>query len=358
MSKKILYIYSASGDGGIITSLSKLIDGLNQEKVTPLVAAIESPASTIHLKSSASFQQIYLNCDKAISLKLIKNIIDTTREKNIDIISAHGYKANFYVVLASLFLKNIKKFTLLHGWVGKTLKLRLYQLIDKLLIRFFDKIIVLTEFQKTKLIKLWVKQEKISIIPNGINADMFFLKVAKYKLSSDKNFTIGTCLRLSPEKNCELLLRAFAMLKNQDIKLIIVGSGSEEKKLKSLSKILGISEKTEFTGYQKDTTPYLAQFDLYISPSNEEGLPNSLIEAMAARIPVIASDILPHTELLDFGKNGLLFSKNNAKELSQAILTMKEQNTEHYVERAFRFIKENYSLTARIDKFEKEYLSA
>jgi glycosyltransferase involved in cell wall biosynthesis len=100
---------------------------------------------------------------------------------------------------------------------------------------------------------------------------------------------IGTVAALRPEKNISRLLRGFATLKAG--RLVIVGDGPERPALEALAATLGVSQRVRFAGHHQDTAPFYAGFDIFALSSDTEQMPLSVLEAMAAGLPVVATDV-------------------------------------------------------------------
>jgi glycosyltransferase involved in cell wall biosynthesis len=138
------------------------------------------------------------------------------------------------------------------------------------------------------------------------------------KLSKRKEIiSVG---RLSAEKGQAGLLQAFATLSNDrpDAALVIVGDGPEGAALRAMAARLGIADRVTFTGRlsEPDTLRRIAAAHVLVLPSFMEGLPIVLMEAMAAGTPVVASRVAGIPELVDDGRNGLLFTPSKWDELA------------------------------------------
>ncbi len=129
--------------------------------------------------------------------------------------------------------------------------------------------------------------------------------------------------RLDPEKDLPTLLRAFAEIvkSKQSSRLIILGKGPEENKLKKIADKLGIRNTVDFVGFQQNPFSWMAKADVFVLSSLYEGLPNTLVEAMACGTPVVSTNCQtgPRETLKD-GRLGRLVQVGNHKELASAIL--------------------------------------
>ncbi len=129
----------------------------------------------------------------------------------------------------------------------------------------------------------------IRYLPNGIDLDRFASPEAGRTGAIP---VIGTVAALRPEKNIARLLEAFALLlKAARARLVIVGDGAERSALDTLAVALGIADHVEFAGHRQDTPGFYARFDVFALSSDTEQMPLSVIEAMAAGLPVVSTDV-------------------------------------------------------------------
>ena len=127
--------------------------------------------------------------------------------------------------------------------------------------------------------------------------------------------------RLSPVKRIDLLLRALALLaeSHRNWSCDILGSGPLEEELRGLVRQLKLDEHVSFLGQQEDVRPFLAAADLFVLPSDKEGLPLALLEAMACGIPPVVTEVGGTGEVVVHGQNGLLVKAGSTDELERAI---------------------------------------
>lgn len=159
------------------------------------------------------------------------------------------------------------------------------------------------------------------VIPNAINP-IFIRK----KFCGEKEKVIVSAGRLVEQKNFSMLINAFAKITNEysNYKLKICGDGPLLKQLQQQVKNLGVDEKVEFLGFVEDMTSLLEKSSLFVLPSDFEGMPNVLMEAMALGVPVISTDCLGGGPrfLIKSGENGLLIPMNDTEALVNAIKKM------------------------------------
>ena len=134
--------------------------------------------------------------------------------------------------------------------------------------------------------------------------------------------TVGTVGRLDPVKNQAHLLDAFASLRPSfpGLRLTFVGDGPERASLEARSKSLGVAGDVTFTGARSDTPDLMRGFDVFVLPSINEGISNTILEAMATGLPVVAGRVGGNPELVLDGVTGRLFGPADPNGLEQALL--------------------------------------
>ena len=156
-----------------------------------------------------------------------------------------------------------------------------------------------------------VQPSRIRQAYNGVDTERF--RPATPLESGDGAIRIGTVGRLDPVKNHAALLRAVRVLLDRRpdldavLRLIIVGDGPQRVVLESLAGELGLLRQVEFTGMRDDTASILRSFDVFVLPSVNEGISNTILEAMASGLPVIAARVGGNPELVLHGETGLLY---------------------------------------------------
>jgi len=211
-----------------------------------------------------------------------------------------------------------------------------------------------------------VPEEKIRVIYNGIdlkNLEFLPKKEAKNKLGiPDDRYIIGCIAKLEKQKGLEYLIEAAHILdvrcKMLDVRWIIIGEGKERPKLEALIKKYNLENRVSLLGYLPDAIDYLKAFDVFVLPSLWEGMPNVLLEAMAAEIPIVATDVGGVSEIIENKTQGLIIEPKNASELSTAIKTLVE-NKEMATKMVLAAKKKinNFSLEKMIKNYQNLYSS-
>ena len=204
-----------------------------------------------------------------------------------------------------------------------------YKLWQRWLLRqtmhWADVVVLNSDFVREFAIKEeGVKPEQIRVIPNGVNVEDYKNPIDRLSFCNQLSiltdeFIIGSVGRLTYQKGYDILIKAFASIKRRDIHLVLVGEGEEEISLRRESAILGVDRNVHFLGFRRDVKYLFGAFDIYIQPSRWEGMPNSLIEAMAAGCPIIATDVDGNRELVEDGVHGWLTSAEDPDALANDI---------------------------------------
>ncbi|MFH1698108.1 MAG: glycosyltransferase family 4 protein [Candidatus Omnitrophota bacterium] len=263
-------------------------------------------------------REIDLFNDLAAFIKIF-SLIERERP---DIVHTHTAKAGAIGRLAAIAFKlnnlfspaTLKIIHTFHGHVFDgyfgSLKTGVFILIERLLAIFTDQIITVSESVRNELISLGItKKSKIKVIPLGFELDRFL----NLPLKDSPELNIGIVGRLVPIKNHRLFLDAAKKLicDNPDLNFSfkVIGDGESRVELDKYADLVGIREKVDFLGWQKDLEQVYSELDIVVLTSLNEGTPVSLIEAMASAKAVVATDVGGVADLL--GKEREIFIKSD-----------------------------------------------
>jgi L-malate glycosyltransferase len=159
-----------------------------------------------------------------------------------------------------------------------------------------------------------------TVIYNGIDVSAYTATTIN-RTGPMRLVTVGA---LAPRKGQEYAIQAMGLVhaSGVDARLVLVGSGDDETKLRQIATELGVNDVVAFAGEQPDPRPYLASADVFMLPSRQEGFSNAILEAMAAALPVIATDVGGNAEAIVQGKGGLIVAPENPEELAAAIIKL------------------------------------
>ncbi|MCC7431463.1 glycosyltransferase family 4 protein [bacterium] len=339
---KVIHVITRLDEGGSSAVTLELANGLEQEgfnnkiifgkTLVPQVNFVEFTQKTgiDLLEVPELVREVSVWKDFVAFVKILKIVI---KEKP-KIVHTHTSKAGIIGRLAGFFAKvpvivHTPHGHIFYGYFGK-FRTKFFILLERLLAGVTDKITNLTELEKQDHVNEKIaKPEKFVPIYCGIFLSEFKsckeTKIrAEFGISGD-TFLVGFVGRLVEIKGCDIFLRGAEVFgkKFDDVKFLIVGDGELRQDLENLAKELGIAEKVIFTGTRKDIPQIFHALDVFVLTSRNEGLGRVLIEAMVSGIPIVASKVGGVSEVLENGKNGLLFSSENFNELSENLVKLK-----------------------------------
>ena len=237
-----------------------------------------------------------------------------------------GYTSSLSIFLATLLRKPSVIKLASSGRGGdiqrgrKTLWGKLFLYFSKKAARF----IVVSTTVKQELMSESVDSVKFYQVGNGVNLNGYTQTEAKSQarmaLKIPDKKTIMYTGRLSSEKGVEFLIRSFARVHRRlNCQLLIIADGPEKKNIERVIEQLEVTDAVDIVPAVDDVAPYLRAADLFVLPSQFEGLSNSLLEAMACRLPVISTSVGGSIDIIESGVNGVLIEYNNEERLSQEI---------------------------------------
>lgn len=164
------------------------------------------------------------------------------------------------------------------------------------------------------------------VVPNGVDTSVF--NVTKNSDRKEGDFVVVTASRLVKKNGVADLIRSLEFLPS-DIKLIIIGNGPLEEQLKSLCAEIGVSNRVSFEGFlsQQEINEHFNNADVFCRPSLSEGMGNVFLEAMAAGLPVIATNVGGIPDIVSHGEDGLLVDAENPRAVAESIMLLREDSS-------------------------------
>jgi glycosyltransferase involved in cell wall biosynthesis len=226
-----------------------------------------------------------------------------------------------------------------------------------------DRLIVPSESIRRKVDREGRHDARFSVIPNGVDPSRF-ASAARSDVRRELGLPegaplVGVVARLEPEKGHRHLLAAWPSVveRHPRARLLVVGDGSLARPLKALATRLGIRDSVVFTGRRDDVAAVTAELAVAVLPSVREAQGISILEAMARRVAVVATDVGGIPEVITSGTDGLLVPPEDPVALARAIarLLSDEPLRRRLAEAGYRTVEERYSLDAQIRRVEAVY---
>ncbi len=308
------------GAENVILEISKNSERYGFRSIVGAVKDVRD-ASPVFLDAArgAGLQTVVFENRKMLDLACASSIRAYIKENHVDVIHSHGYKEDFFGILS---LSHVPKIATNHLWKNTTFKLRCYRLLDAFLLRFFDRVVGVSDELVSEMQGLGIKN--VSKIANGIDIDRYVInnkssKVLEQFAIPPDAVVLGMVSSLTPEKNHRIIFECLEKMNNPHLRLLIVGSGKQEGYLRDVVAQKGLDRQVIFAGRQENIAEILSVVNIYLLPSLAEGLPMSLLEAMACGKAVIASKVGENANVIAHQENGLIVRPGDLAELELSI---------------------------------------
>ena len=261
----------------------------------------------------AGFEAIELSADTPRLLRAARELTQLLRDADASLLCCHGYKANLLGWLAARRV-GIPVVSVSRGWTGECFRVRLYEWLDKRVLRRVDRVVCVSQGQAEKVRRAGVSGEKIAVIHNAVRPQRFADPKSDYRQRLLELFCVRPQLivaaagRLSPEKGFDVLIDAAAtvVVEQPEVGFVLFGDGPLRDQLDARIVRLGLTDRFVLAGFKSNLDDYFPHFDLFVQSSHTEGLPNVILEAFAAGVPVVATAVGGTPEIVEEGVNGRL----------------------------------------------------
>jgi glycosyltransferase involved in cell wall biosynthesis len=289
------------------------------------------------------------------------------RRQHIRLVHAYGFYPNVFSVPAARLAGCITIASVRDTGVF-TSQIKLKTLLQRTACHLADRVVANSSAVRNWLVSLGVDQNHIDVIPNGIVVNKQLTGSRDFRVRRElgidpKTPVIAVISRLNPGKGIEYFLKAALIVRGQfpEVRFLIVGGSyydpAYKPSLESLARKLNLADSVLFTGERNDIPQLLQEVNISVLPSLSEGLSNSLLESMAAGLPVIATDVGGNPEIVQEGKTGFLVPARDEKALSDAMLRMLKsaEMREKFGLAGYERVGTHFSLDATVRKTEELY---
>ena len=323
---KILHVITSLGLGGAEKLLLSYLKNLDKKKYSFYVCCLRDKPDDLSFEISEYAQIINLKMKNKFNPAVIFHLLNVIKKIQPEIIHTHLFQPRIYTTFAHLLYRRGVLITHKHSIVNPR-KHHIFMLLEMVTILFNNKVIAISESVKKSLNKYeFIPKSKIFVLTNSIDCKKFNEAFKQRAYPIDKSIVIGTVGRIERVKGIKYLLLAMKIILRQysNARLEIVGDGSELNELKLLAEKLGISNSVIFFGKLAHPIPNYSRMDIFVLPSLLEGFGIVLLEAMAAGIPVIATNVHGIKEVVIDGKSGILIPPKNPEAIAKSVLRIIE----------------------------------
>jgi len=364
---KVLHIIASPVIGGAERLLLELSNKIDRTRITIILGLFFDEAyggSDMWNEASKTGLTVEpIRIKKWYGLMQIIDLIKIIRRHQPDIIHSHGYKTNILGLFLSLVF-HIPIVTTFHGWLQENTQDKIIARFSLTLIRYFDRVIAVSQQIKNGLKELGVSTQRIEVIHN--------IPVASEPVDSQKIHAmrdelgipeyvklIGFIGRLEYVKGCHIFLETASIVlkRHPDVYFLVVGDGTEKENLIKQAARCTLGERIRFTGFRNDVSVMFSLFDLYVLSSLNEGIPLTILEAMSYGVPVVATSVGGVPEVIKDKVNGLLVAPNDPIALANGISESLSNFNESRIraERAKSLIESEYQVNEWSQKISHIY---
>lgn len=332
--------------GGMLTHLELLLKGLGQAGYELTAACPVEELVLQRLRAAGVFRILPLDVGDALrpwfDPLVIGKFARFLQEHPFDILHAHGAKAGLITRLALNWRSRLAYPVIVscHNEILPDSRHPRYRrarwLVEKYLARYTSHFIAVSPGIQDELIRvIGCPPHKVSFIPNGIelpesqNREGEAAVRSAYRAlwgwpADSGSFVVGTACRLTWEKGVDVLLQAagLAVGREPSLRFVIIGDGPMVDELQQAAASQGLGPFVSFLGYQEHARTMFPAFDAFALPSRSEGWPLSVMEAMAAGLPVVAARAGGPAYMIDSGRNGILVSPGDPQKLAEALILL------------------------------------
>ena len=353
---KVIHIIGGGEYGGAEEHILQLITHMPQHKVHVKVITFYDAKFSQTLKEKG-IDVFVLDQYNRFDFRIFSGLKSIFEQERPDIIHTHGVKANFFGRIAAKQSGIGKLITTVHSLLKydypNPIAYFITYLMEKSTRRYVTQFIAVSYAIEKQLKAEGQKEEQISVIHHGIDVDHFYVPESKNDIRQELSipedcFVVGMIARMVKVKGISDFVNAANELlkQNQKFHFVIVGDGPEELSIHKQIQEKGLQDHFTLPGFRTDTERCLSGFDCFVSSSISEGLGLSVLEAMAAQIPVVATGVGGVLDFLKDHENGLVVPVHSPTAIANAVMQLKEDQLlrEKLMKQARRDVEEKFSI--------------
>lgn len=359
---RVLHVVVSMETGGLENGIVNLVNRHDTTQFKVDILCLTARGELVDRITSTATEVFFDHATTGVpdSVRIIRQHLQSHR---YDIVHSHG----FGTMLASyLALLGDRRTRLINGEHGVIYADKLWQ---RLLQRFlFNRVAInlsVSAILGNHIADTFgVRRDRFLPIINGVDTGRFCPNPAtrarlRQELGLEHAFVVGSVGRLVPVKDYGTLIRAFAQLAahHAHCRLVLVGGGPEESSLRALAQELGVGAQVLFTGRRSDVADLMNVFDVFALSSLTEGLSNTILEAMATGLPVVATRVGGNPEIVLEGRNGHMVATSDANAMAAILADLVVQPVElqRLSQGALEFTGSQCSLQNMVDNYEQSY---
>jgi glycosyltransferase involved in cell wall biosynthesis len=354
---RILQLLATGGSGGAQESYTGLLLRLDRSKYEVRGLSLSAGSAVQRLRALGLPVEVLEQADNDLA---VRELARWLRREEIDLVHSHMYRAEVLgtraavaagvpVIVATVHSSRVRPSSDVETLAALTPSM--------------DRLIVPSESIRRKVVAEGRDAARFAIIPNGVDLSRFATPTvcafrAEFAVPSSAPL-LGVVARLEPEKGHRFLIEAMPSVLRAapETRLAVVGDGSESASLRALAHSLGVADRVLFTGRRDDVSALTGDLTVAVLPSLREAQGISILEAMARRVPVVATAVGGIPEVITSGTDGLLVPPGDAAALADAIVRLLSDSAlrDRIGAAGYRTVVERYSIDAQVKRTEVVY---
>jgi glycosyltransferase involved in cell wall biosynthesis len=369
MEMKVLHLIDSGGFYGAENVVLNLTLGLRELGAESVIGCFRYRGNGLPQvgveAESMGLDCAYFTLRNKIDVTCVRSIASYCKSNKVTVLHSHGYKPSLVCLIMKLLYGTPYVITC-HLWYLRTFRLKMYTALERISMRFADRVIGVSREIASDLERAGIPKRKLEVIENGIDVDRFSqfelepkdAEEVRKDLGLDRDsFIIGSLGRLTEQKDYQTLIRAAAeaLKDNVALEFIVAGEGELKSALISECRDLGIENRFHFLGFRSDKEKILKLMSVFVLSSLDEGLPMAMLEAMAAGLPIVTTPVGGIPKVIKPGENGLFIDPGNVEQLKKNLLVLAGNSAtrEKLGRRGLETVKGEYS----IEEMARKYLA-
>jgi len=355
---RVLYLITELETGGAQAALAGVALNLDRRRFQPQAACLYGAGATAQRLRAGAVPVTDLNMRGKANVDAVARLWQLLRRERPLILHAFLFHANLLARTVGR-LAGVPIVITSERTMGMESRAR--YVVNRLTAPLADRVIAVAPSVRDFTVqRVGIPADKVLVIPNGVDvtrfADVRPIDRAAWDLPANGPLVVAV-MRLDPVKGGETLVQALATLRVPGLHAVVVGAGPQRQAWESLANALGAGEHIRFVGEQTDVPAWLVACDVFVLSSDWEGMPNAVLEAMAAGRPVVATAVGGTPDVVLDGKTGLLVPPRDPAALAQAIQSLLDDPARARIMglAGRRRVEEHFSLAAVVSQTQALY---
>jgi glycosyltransferase involved in cell wall biosynthesis len=350
-AKKIAIFYAGAKHwGGIETYLEQIFLNVDKKKLDLYLVSL----GDWELGQKIPASRVILIDNKWYNPMTVKTLANILKAQNFDLVTSQGLVANFYGRMGSHF-SGVPNLITIHSdykFDYEGIKEMLFWASFRLFAPMTKQYVVVSNFLKKETVKLGVPEKKIKLVYNGVK------EISPQPKKRGKEVIFGSLGRLHFKKGYHVLIEAVSLIREMNFKVYIWGAGEEKEHLEMQISERNLQDKVILMGFTRDIPKALAETDIYIQPSLEEGFGITVVEAMYAEKPIIIAPSGSLPELISDGVTGIVANDASPVSIASAMKYALEHESKTMGKKARKEALGRFGIDKWIEQIEEVYLGA